>query len=553
MSNIALVAHGDAQHIERIVCVHRQFARYVKKLANDVVSAATHLLGSTRPTNLSARQENYGHGFTHILVRYASAVSSNFLKDVGLLQHFPSLEEEGKRELNADGGTEDHEQTIESLRKKVKEQAQTIERLRMRLARRDGTINELGKQYRMALLQLQKEEKRVAASMSTAPLAPAGGNEKHTQTELDTPPKDAELESHIKDAMQQQLLSEKNKSKELEAALQSKSNELDQMLRSQQSDECIMQELQIELAQLRKKSKIVKKLKGLLNLRDREIRELRTRDEERDDQVESLKARVATLKEEKKASAACRNCTCESVGEKADVAYTANSDIESDSSSCNDTRDSSSFGYFHQDASANVDISADDVTSSVNGEDDEGDDDKKEDEAGDSFPPDIHRNLPDLRERLEREGKEFTIWEGTNMNWEAIKIIFPFVMDWVAEEKKNGRPNRRKKNLQASFLAILSFFITFGIGSVPAAFAMTSDEYAKVIKTIDAIAGEIESSGCNFTVYKNPHLLAAAAKGIAQGIGNVFKNKKAQGVDSDSQQKLYERIYFRVGKGEEGD
>ena len=86
-----------------------------------------------------------------------------------------------------------------------------------------------------------------------------------------------------------------------------------------------------------------------------------------------------------------------------------------------------------------------------------------------------------------------------------------------------------------------------------AAFAMTSDEYAKVIKTIDKIAREIESSGCSFTVYENPRSLAAAAKDIARGIGNLFKNKKSHGVES-SCHILYGRIYFRVGNaGEEGN
>lgn len=163
--------------------------------------------------------------------------------------------------------------------------------------------------------------------------------------------------------------------------------------------------------------------------------------------------------------------------------------------------------------------------------------------SSDGFPRNINRNLPCLRLRLDKDRKAYDAWGGLNMNWSEIFAILLVVMKWTPEKKRNGKPGVKRREFQAAFVVSLSFFITFGIAKVPNEFKIESNELAKVGETIKVIVQEIDSAGCEFA-HGNAKALADAAKEKARGIGDMLKNKRLKGVDSDSQKALYEKIYF---------
>mmetsp|Transcript_5935 Transcript_5935/g.16688 ORF Transcript_5935/g.16688 Transcript_5935/m.16688 type:complete len:603 (+) Transcript_5935:207-2015(+) len=335
---------------------------------------------------------------------------------------------------------------------------------------------------------------------------------------------------------QQELASEKKKSASLEALLLSRHTN-----QSDDGDECTMPLLKGEelITRYRRKKK-------LANFLQQQV-------EERDGVVLSLKARVAKLKSDQVDSSdsetsndddGCLESSVESV-----------STGESESTSLPDDR--SELPVEVEDNNSEERDDSENDTSSDHDESSAG-------VANDNmYPCEMRRNINTYRTRAEAMGKKVTPWPGSILPWFVLFGILVQIIKWRYKKAlPNERPKSRYKSFQSTAVAVVAFYVAFGVQHVTGNVPLKRDEQKRVEENIDIIVAKLENDCGESMMHDDADQLAAAAKKhvtsiwgklgeVRRSADNIWSDPRERQNDRDlhyHQKRLYDAISVRFNK-----
>ena len=179
----------------------------------------------------------------------------------------------------------------------------------------------------------------------------------------------------------------------------------------------------------------------------------------------------------------------------------------------------------------------------------------------DGYPRGMHRSLDVYRVRAETEEKKVTPWPGTKVSWKYLFDTLKEMVCWRYDSLRNDKPKTRYKSFQSTSLALLAFYITFGVQHVTGSLSLLRNEEEKVGENIAIIAAELEKACGDSIEYGTIDELVADAKKHVHSIWDRLRElrRNADNVWSDpseresrslhcKQKQLYEKIFVNFIK-----
>lgn len=177
------------------------------------------------------------------------------------------------------------------------------------------------------------------------------------------------------------------------------------------------------------------------------------------------------------------------------------------------------------------------------------------------FPAGIKRNLQDYKRRVQKMRKRVTDWQGVNVSWANIRGALIQIIKWRYIGAPGHRPTSRYKSFQSTSIALVAFFLAFGVGHVVSNVPLDEDEQAVVFTNIDLIVEEIKKACDKDIIFGNANVLAINAKKHVPAIwqkledvkrsGNCTWRKSSETPNSSKnlhveQKKLYESLFIEM-------
>ena len=167
--------------------------------------------------------------------------------------------------------------------------------------------------------------------------------------------------------------------------------------------------------------------------------------------------------------------------------------------------------------------------------DDESEDGSDEESwADDDYPAGMHRSLDVLHVRAlnKKKNMQVTLWSGKDLSWYALFGTLVRIIKWryIGDDEERGS-TRRYQSFHSAAVALVAFFVAFGVTQVTGDIPLTSDEEKMVKQNIDVIVPKLKEKYSKFIKHANADKLTEAAKAHVPSLWSKLEDVKRGGMN----------------------